>query len=159
VDFALQVALTPTGDLRSAVEKRGLPWRVQFVRYFRELVFSCVLDFVPLCLIYGAITRSGRLERRMSNFGFRSSLRKLVAFFRASRDKWKQKCQEAKYELKLLKRRFENLQARCDQWQQRYQAAEAQRTQVFAGNEHLQASQEQLQAQLDLFSKKGQTVS
>jgi uncharacterized protein (DUF3084 family) len=95
----------------------------------------------------------------MSNFGFRSSLRKLVAFFRASRDKWKKKCQDAKYEPKLLKRRFENLQARCDQWQQRYQAAEAQRTQVFARNEHLQASQEQLQAQLDLFSKKGQTVS
>jgi uncharacterized protein (DUF3084 family) len=95
----------------------------------------------------------------MSEFGFRSSLRKLVVFFRASRNKWKKKCQDAKYELKLLKRRFENLQSRCQQWQQRCQAAEVQGAEVATRNEHLQAREEQLQVQLDLLLKKGPTVS
>ena len=95
----------------------------------------------------------------MTNFGFRSSLRKLVAFFRASRDKWKKKCQDAKYELKLLKRRFENVQGKCQQWQHRCQAAEVQRAEVDARNEHLKAREEQLQAQLDLLLKKGPLVS
>ncbi len=30
----------------------------------------------------------------MAHFEFRSPLRKLVAFFKASRDKWKGKCQQ-----------------------------------------------------------------
>ena len=59
----------------------------------------------------------------MAHFEFRRALRKLVAFFKASRDKWKEKCQQAKYELKLLKRRFENLQISRDQLQRDYQVA------------------------------------
>ena len=68
----------------------------------------------------------------MAQLEFRSPLRKLVAFFKASRDKWKEKCQQTKYELKLLKRRFENLQISRDQWQQCYQQAETQREQLQA---------------------------
>ena len=95
----------------------------------------------------------------MAQIEFRSPLRKLVAFFHASRDKWKEKCQRTKYELKLLKRRFENLQFSRDQWQQDYQQAEAQREQLQARGEHLQAQHQQLQAQVEALLKKGDLVS
>jgi len=95
----------------------------------------------------------------MAHVEFRSPLRKLTTFFRGSRDKWKGKCQQAKYELKLLKRRFENLQLSRDQWQQDYQQAEAQREQLQARSEHLQAQHQQLQAQVEALLKKGAIVS
>ncbi|MEO8496813.1 MAG: hypothetical protein ABI614_17220 [Planctomycetota bacterium] len=91
----------------------------------------------------------------MERTEFRSPLRKLVAFFERSRDNWKEKCQSAKYELKLLKRRLGNLQRRHDTWQQCYQEAADQRDQMQARREHLQAQNEQLQAQLDALVKKG----
>ena len=75
----------------------------------------------------------------MTGLSFRSPLRKLVVFFRDSRDKWKKKCQDAKYELKLLKRRYGNLQRNHDRWQQQYRQVEAQRR--------------QLQAQVELLSQ------
>ena len=95
----------------------------------------------------------------MDKVEFRSPLRKLVAFFRASRDRWKKKCQDAKYELKLLKRRFANLQASRDHTLQRYQAAEVQREELQARNEHLQACTEQLQTQVEQLSKKTHQIS
>lgn len=95
----------------------------------------------------------------MEHLEFRSPLRKLVTFFKASRDNWKEKCQRAKYERKLLKRRLENLQKRHDTWRQRYQEAAEQRDQVQARREHLQAQNEQLQAQLEALAKKGAILS
>ncbi len=62
----------------------------------------------------------------MTGLSFRSPLRKLVVFFRDSRDKWKKKCQEAKHELKLLKRRYGTLQKNHDRWQQQCRQVEAQ---------------------------------
>ena len=91
----------------------------------------------------------------MAHFEFRSPLRKLAAFFKASRDKWKEKCQQTKYELKLLKRRFDNLRISRDQWQQRYQQTETQREQLQARGEHLQAQHQQLQVQLEALLKRG----
>jgi FtsZ-binding cell division protein ZapB len=91
----------------------------------------------------------------MTQFEFRSPLRKLVAFLKGSRDKWKEKCQQAKYELKLLKRRFDNLRISRDQWQQRCRQTETQREQLQARGEHLQAQHQQLQVQLEAFLKKG----
>lgn len=95
----------------------------------------------------------------MASVQFRSPLRKLVAFFKASRDKWKEKCQHAKYELKLLKRRFDNLRLRHDKWQQRYQEAEGQREQLEAQREHLQAQRKKLQAQVEAMSREGGITS
>jgi len=66
----------------------------------------------------------------MADREFRSPVRKLVALFHASRDKWKQKCQQAKYELKLLKRRYANLKKNHDRWEQQYREAESQRQQL-----------------------------
>lgn len=80
----------------------------------------------------------------MKEFSFRSPLRKLVVFFQASRDRWKQKCQDAKHELKLLKRRYLNLQKSCTSWQQQFHQSEAQR--------------EQLQMQIDALSKERATL-
>lgn len=80
----------------------------------------------------------------MKEMSFRSPLRKLVVFFHASRDRWKQKCQDAKHELKLLKRRYMNLQKRCACWQQQYHESEAQR--------------EQLQMQIDAMSQERATL-
>lgn len=56
---------------------------------------------------------------------YRSPLRKVAVFFRKSRDKWKNKCQDAKHELKLLKRRYANLERSRDRWRQQYREAEA----------------------------------
>jgi len=95
----------------------------------------------------------------MAQLNFRSPLRKLVAFFEASRDKWKKKCQRTKYELKLLNRRFENLQLSRDQWQHDYQQAEAEREQLQARGEHLEAQHQQLQTQVEALLKKGALVS
>lgn len=92
----------------------------------------------------------------MANTEFRSPLRKLVTFFKASRDNWKAKCQQVKYELKLLKRRFENLQKNRDLWQQCYQQAEAGREQLQAQSEHLHDQNLKLQAQVEAISKKGE---
>lgn len=91
----------------------------------------------------------------MSQIQYRSPQRKLVAFFECSRNRWKEKCQEAKYQFKLLKRRFANLEVRHDQCQQRYQEAVALGEQLKAQREHLQTQNEKLQAQLATASKKG----
>lgn len=66
----------------------------------------------------------------MMELSFRSPVRKLVVFFRQSRDRWKKKCQDAKYELKLFKRRHANLQKNHDRWRQRYRQAEVQRREL-----------------------------
>jgi len=95
----------------------------------------------------------------MAGFAYRSPLRKLAAFFKKSRDQWKEKCQQAKYELKLLKRKIGNLQNRHDQWKQRCQEAETQGEQLQAQHEHLQAQNTKLQAQLEALSKKNALVS
>ena len=81
----------------------------------------------------------------MRELSFRSPLRKLVVFFHDSRDKWKKKCQDAKHELKLLKRRFVNLQKNHDRLQQQYRQAEAQR--------------QQLQTQVELLSRERAPLS
>lgn len=80
----------------------------------------------------------------MQELSFRSPLRKLVVFFHASRDRWKLKCQDAKHELKLLKRRYTTLQKSSACWHQRYLESEAQR--------------EQLQRQVDALSKQRITL-
>jgi len=95
----------------------------------------------------------------MANREFRSPVWKLVAFFKASRDNWKEKCQQVKYQLKLLKRRFENLQNNRDLWQQRYREAETQREQLQAQREHLHDQNQKLQARVEALSKKGAIAS
>lgn len=95
----------------------------------------------------------------MAKTNFRSPLRKLVTFFEASRDKWKAKYQRVKYQLKLLKRRFENLGENRNLWQQRSGEAETQRQQLQAQCEHLQGQNQKLPARLERLSKKGTLVS
>jgi uncharacterized protein YlxW (UPF0749 family) len=43
---------------------------------------------------------------------YKSPARKLVPFFRRSRDKWKAKCQAAKYQVKLLRNRLRQMKKR-----------------------------------------------
>ncbi len=43
---------------------------------------------------------------------FKSPVRKLVPFFRNSRDKWKEKCKAAKYQVKLLRNRLRQMEKR-----------------------------------------------
>jgi hypothetical protein len=47
---------------------------------------------------------------------FRSPLRKLVVFFRRSRDKWKEKCQKAKRQNKSLKICLAKMKESRDRW-------------------------------------------
>ncbi|MDY6894326.1 MAG: hypothetical protein SVO01_02745 [Thermotogota bacterium] len=48
------------------------------------------------------------LEEPTKNY--KSPRRKLVKFFETSRDKWKEKCLDAKYQIKLLKSKIRNLE-------------------------------------------------
>jgi uncharacterized protein YlxW (UPF0749 family) len=43
---------------------------------------------------------------------FKSPIRKLFPFFKNSRDKWKEKCKAAKYQLKLLRNQLRQLKKR-----------------------------------------------
>ena len=62
---------------------------------------------------------------------FRSPVSKLVSFFHRSRDRWKQKCKQAKKELKSLKTCHAKLKASRDYWkQQAAQLASAQNSSV-----------------------------
>lgn len=56
---------------------------------------------------------------------FRSPVLKLVKFFRRSRDQWKDKCKQAKKELKSLKVCHAKLKASRDYW--RHKARQATR--------------------------------
>ena len=87
----------------------------------------------------------------MGRMDFRSPLRKLVVFFQMSRDKWKVKCLDAKYELKLLKRRFVNLENNRDQWRQRYQETDEERLLLLE-------QRRELQAEVESLSKKGAVI-
>ena len=55
---------------------------------------------------------------------FKSPVRKLVPFFRDSRDKWKAKCQDAKYQVKLLKNRIRHMDKRKSELKQRVKVHE-----------------------------------
>jgi chromosome segregation ATPase len=91
----------------------------------------------------------------MASTEFRSPLRKLVAFFEVSRDKWKAKCQRVKYELKLLKRRFQNIRKSRNLWKQRSVQSETQRQQLQDRCEYLQGQNQKLQDRLEGPSKRG----
>ena len=41
---------------------------------------------------------------------FKSPVKKLIAFFKTSRDKWKEKCKQAMLEIRSLKKRIEFLE-------------------------------------------------
>ena len=56
---------------------------------------------------------------------FVSPTRKLSRFFLKSRNRWKAKCQDAKYSLKLAKNQIRAVERSRDQWKQ--QAAEQER--------------------------------
>jgi len=47
---------------------------------------------------------------------YRSPMRKLLTFFKKSRDKWKAKCQDAKHQNKLLTNQTRAVEQSRDQW-------------------------------------------
>jgi len=53
---------------------------------------------------------------------FRSPIRKLVAFFRTSRDGWKRKCQEAKQINKLLGNQVRAVEKSRARWKEKAKA-------------------------------------
>ena len=57
----------------------------------------------------------------MEEKSYRSPVRKLMRFFRRSRDGWKRKLQEARVLCKRLNNRVRKLQASRDRWKERTQ--------------------------------------
>ena len=55
---------------------------------------------------------------------YKSPVRKLVLFFKNSRDKWKAKCQAAKYQAKLLQNRIRHMEKRGTELKQKVKALE-----------------------------------
>lgn len=72
---------------------------------------------------------------------FRSPVRVLAAFFEKSRDQWKQKCMDAKTELKRFKVRVSDVSKSRDAWREK---AESKQREL----EALQSQVQQLQGQL-----------
>ena len=72
---------------------------------------------------------------------FRSPVRVLASFFQKSRDKWKQKCLDAKTELKRFKVRVSDVSKSRDAWREK---AETKQREL----ESLQSQVQQLQSQL-----------
>ncbi len=55
---------------------------------------------------------------RMETKEYRSPIKKLVRFFEDSRDKWKEKCQEAKLRVKRLHTKVADLQTSRERWRE-----------------------------------------
>ena len=55
---------------------------------------------------------------------YKSPARKLLPFFKNSRDKWKAKCQAAKYQIKLLRKRIRHMEKRGDELKQKVKTLE-----------------------------------
>lgn len=55
---------------------------------------------------------------------YKSPTRKLVRFFEKSRDKWKEKCLEAKYKVKLLRNQVRYMEKRKTELKQRIKELE-----------------------------------
>jgi len=56
---------------------------------------------------------------------FRSPVKKLVRFFKRSRDQWKRKCLEAKLRVKRLQTKVSDLEASREEWKRRTKQAQA----------------------------------
>lgn len=63
---------------------------------------------------------------------YKSPVRKLVAFFKRSRDKWKLKMANAKKELKRLENRVRFLEKSRDQWKEKARELEAKNARLAA---------------------------
>lgn len=61
----------------------------------------------------------------METAEFRSPVKKLLSFFRRSRDQWKQKCQQAKLRVKRLQTKVSDLQASRGEWKHKARQAQA----------------------------------
>ncbi len=72
---------------------------------------------------------------------FRSPVRVLASFFEKSRDQWKQKCMDAKTELKRFKVRVHDVSKSRDAWREK---AEARQREL----ESLQSQVQQLQSEV-----------
>jgi len=59
-----------------------------------------------------------------SSLPFRSPLKKLVVFFQRSRDKWKEKCKNAKRKVNSLKVCLAKMRESRDRWKARAMALE-----------------------------------
>ncbi len=57
---------------------------------------------------------------------FRSPMRKLVRFFRGSRDRWKEKCQRAKADSKRSGNQVRAVEKSRDHWKQRFREQQKQ---------------------------------
>ena len=82
---------------------------------------------------------------------FKSPVRNLMRFFRASRDSWKKKCQHRKVENKRLKNHVNDVNKAKELWKQRAKAAEANVAELKAEAASLRARMVQLE---DEFKKK-----
>jgi uncharacterized protein YlxW (UPF0749 family) len=70
------------------------------------------------------MTQSKKTESVVEEY--KSPVRKLVPFFKNSRDKWKEKCQAAKYQVKLLRNRIRQMEKRDNNLKQEVKALKKQ---------------------------------
>ena len=70
-------------------------------------------------------------ERRQ----YRSPIKKLVVFFEESRDKWKQKCLDAKRRVKRLHTKVADLQRSRERWKQECKQLRREVAQLRAGQQ------------------------
>ena len=80
---------------------------------------------------------------------YKSPVRKLIVFFEKSRDTWKEKCQEAKYNAKKLKNQVHYLKARKRELKEEVRLLETQLTQLRVREQRLSAELEAVKKSLN----------
>ena len=91
-----------------------------------------------------------KAEPNSETKSYTSPRRKLVKFFEKSRNKWKDKCQQAKYQIKLLRNKIRYLEKSKSLSKNRVQELEAELEQMKSNEKQLLEEIERLKKNLSL---------
>ena len=75
---------------------------------------------------------------------FKSPVKKLIAFFKNSRDKWKEKCKQAMLEIRSLKKRIEFLETSKAELKSQLKELKAEKKQLQSGLNKSEGSKKKL---------------
>jgi len=87
------------------------------------------------------------IEHKIVEKKYKSPKGKLVRFFENSRDKWKTKAKDAKYQVKLLRKKNKYVEQKKNEFKEHSKELEIQL-------EQMKAAEEQLHAEIDQLKKK-----
>jgi peptidoglycan hydrolase CwlO-like protein len=87
-------------------------------------------------------------SRNSNSDSYKSPARKLVPFFEKSRNKWKAKCQEAKYQVKVLKNKIRYMDKSKEKFKMRVKELENEICQINAKEKQMEQEISELKKNL-----------